>query len=61
MVTHQVKHALKLGNRLIMFHRGKVIVDICGEEKEKLEGKDLLAKFYEIQGEELSSDKMLLA
>lgn len=61
MVTHQMKHALKLGNRLIMLHRGKIILDLKQEEKEKLTVKDLLAKFYEIQGEELTSDKMLLA
>lgn len=61
MVTHQMKHALQLGNRLIMLHRGKVIFDARDEEKDKLTVKDLLAKFYEVQGEELSNDKMLLA
>lgn len=61
MVTHQMKDALRLGNRLIMFHRGKIIFDVKGQEKQNLTVKDLLAKFYEIQGEELSSDKMLLA
>ncbi len=61
MVTHQMKHALKLGNRLIMLHRGKIILDLKAEEKEKLSVNDLLAKFYETQGEELTSDKMLLA
>ena len=61
MVTHQMKHALKLGNRLIMLHRGRIILDLKQEEKEQLTVEDLLAKFYEIQGEELTSDKMLLA
>ncbi len=61
MVTHQMKHALQLGNRLMMLHRGKIILDVRDEEKGKLEVKDLLAKFYEVQGEELSNDKMLLA
>lgn len=61
MVTHQMKHALQLGNRLIMLHRGKIILDVRGEEKSSLTVKDLLAKFYEVQGEELSNDKMLLA
>ncbi len=61
MVTHQMKHALQLGNRLIMLHRGQIILDAREEEKSKLTVKDLLAKFYEVQGEELSNDKMLLA
>ncbi len=61
MVTHQMKHALQLGNRLVMLHRGKLILDVRDEEKSKLTVNDLLAKFYEVQGEELSSDKMLLA
>ena len=61
MVTHQMKHALQLGNRLIMLHRGKIILDVRDEEKSSLSVKDLLAKFYEVQGEELSNDKMLLA
>lgn len=61
MVTHQMKHAIQLGNRLIMLHRGKIIFDVRNEEKARLTVKDLLAKFYEAQGEELANDKMLLA
>ena len=61
MVTHQMKHAINLGNRLIMLHRGKVILDVRDDEKTALTVNDLLAKFYEVQGEELASDKMLLA
>ena len=61
MVTHQMKHAIQMGNRLIMLHRGKIIYDVRDEEKKKLTVNDLLAKFYEAQGEELASDKMLLA
>jgi putative ABC transport system ATP-binding protein len=60
MVTHQMKHAIQLGNRLIMLHRGKIIFDVRNEEKSKLTVKDLLSKFYEAQGEELANDKMLL-
>ena len=61
MVTHQMKHAIQMGNRLIMLHRGKIIYDVRDEEKMNLTVNDLLAKFYEAQGEELASDKMLLA
>jgi len=60
MVTHNMNQALVFGNRLVMLHMGKVIFDVRGEEKKNLEVGDLLARFYEVQGEAFSSDKMLL-
>ena len=60
MVTHQMKHALDLGNRLIMMHQGQIIYDVAGKEKQKLKVEDLLNKFYEVQGNDIS-DRMLLA
>ena len=45
MVTHNMKDALRYGNRLIMMNEGKIILDVSGEEKEKLEVKDLLELF----------------
>ncbi len=61
MVTHNMNQALKLGNRLIMLHRGEIILDIRDEEKRKLRVDDLVARFYEVQGEAFTSDRMLLA
>ena len=58
MVTHNMKDALKYGNRLIMMNEGKIIFDVSGEDKKKLEVKDLLAKFDEVGG--VVNDKMLL-
>ncbi len=60
MVTHNMKQALLFGNRLIMLHMGRVIMDVSGKEKKDLTVPDLLSRFYEVQGEEFSSDKMLL-
>ena len=60
MVTHNMNQALDLGNRLIMLHQGEIILDIRGEEKKNLRVQDLLARFYALKNEELSSDKMLL-
>jgi putative ABC transport system ATP-binding protein len=60
MVTHNMNQAIKLGNRLIMLHQGKIILDVGGEEKRRLSVTDLLAQFYAVKGEEFSSDKMLL-
>ncbi len=45
MVTHNMKDAIAHGNRLIMFHEGKIVIDIRGEEKEKLTAADLLQYF----------------
>lgn len=60
MVTHNMNHALKLGNRLVMMHQGRVILDIEGEEKSSFNVEDLLERFFTLKGEEFSSDKMLL-
>ena len=60
MVTHNMKHAIQYGNRLIMMNNGRVILNISGEEKKKLTVEDLLIKFEEVSGEEFDSDKALL-
>lgn len=61
MVTHNMKDAIKHGNRLIMMNDGKIILDIKGEEKKALTVKDLLGKFEQVAGEKLENDRMLLA
>ncbi|MEE4166704.1 MAG: ABC transporter ATP-binding protein [Desulfocapsaceae bacterium] len=61
MITHNMRHALDLGNRLIMLHQGRIILDVQGEEKENLSVEDLLERFYLVQGEELANDSMLLS
>lgn len=45
MVTHNMKDALAHGNRLMMFQEGKVVLDVRGEEKDKLTVNDLLQYF----------------
>ena len=61
MVTHNMKDAIQIGNRLIMMHEGRVIYDVKGEEKKKLQIEDLLHKFEEVSGEEFANDRMMLA
>ena len=58
MVTHNMKDAIRLGNRLIMMHEGRIIYDVSGEEKKKLQVSDLLAKFEEASGSEFANDRM---
>lgn len=45
MVTHNLKHALTYGDRLIMLHKGNIILDVSKEEKEKLTIDEILKKF----------------
>lgn len=60
MITHNMKHAIAYGNRLIMLHQGRIILDVKGDEKDNLTVQDLLQQFYQVQGEELANDSMLL-
>lgn len=61
MITHNMKDALAIGNRLIMMNEGKIIYDVSGEEKKKLTTADLLEKFKITSGSELDNDRMLLS
>ena len=61
MITHNMKDALACGNRLIMLHDGKILIDVKGEEKKHLTIKDLLAMFEKAAGSELNSDALLLS
>ncbi len=61
MITHNMKDAISIGNRLIMMNNGQIIFDVAGEEKKRLKVEDLLKKFAEASGEEFANDRMLLA
>ena len=61
MITHNMKDAIAHGNRLIMMKDGKIILNITGEEKQKLTVEDLLEKFNSASGgEEFANDRMIL-
>ncbi len=60
MVTHNMKDAIRLGNRLIMMHEGRIIYDVEGEEKKNLKVSDLMKKFEEASGGEFANDRMIL-
>lgn len=61
MVTHNLHHAINLGNRLIMMHGGKVVLDIKEEEKKNLTIEKLLDCFEKTQSEDLISDRLLFS
>ena len=60
MITHNMRDALRFGNRLIMMHEGRVLIDVDGEEKKNLKIADLLAMFEKASGDGMASDKLLL-
>lgn len=60
MVTHNMELALRWGNRLIMMHMGRVVLDVDRVEKSILTVPDLISKFHVVAGERLTSDRMLL-
>ncbi len=48
MVTHNLRYAVEYGNRLLMMHQGKTVLDLDGPEKASLRVDDLLAQFNAI-------------
>jgi putative ABC transport system ATP-binding protein len=63
MITHNMRDALRFGNRLIMMDRGQIIANYEGEEKKKLTIDMLLKKFEETseEGGGGASDRMILS
>lgn len=59
MVTHNMEQAIRLGNRLIMMHEGRIVYEADQATKSKLTVKDLLQEFTNIKGATLS-DKAFL-
>ena len=61
MVTHNMRDAIRYGNRLIMMNDGKIILDIAGEEKQRLTVENLMTAFFKASGEEFANDRALLS
>lgn len=61
MITHNMKDAIRLGNRLIMMNNGQIIYDIAGEDKKNLKVSDLMELFAKASAGEFANDRMLLS
>lgn len=61
MITHNMKDAIAMGNRLIMMNEGRIVVDVSGEEKKRLTREDLMGLFEKAAGKELTGDRLLLS
>lgn len=60
MITHNMKHALEYGNRLLMMDGGQIILDISGDEKKNLTMDDIVERFKQIKHTALNNDQMML-
>ncbi|HEY8496148.1 MAG TPA: ABC transporter ATP-binding protein [Limnochordales bacterium] len=61
MVTHNLEHALRIGDRTIMMHEGSVVLDLSGPERTRMTVQDLLQEFTRVRGADLVDDRLLLA
>ncbi|NHB84067.1 ATP-binding cassette domain-containing protein [Tessaracoccus sp. HDW20] len=59
MVTHNMHQAIELGNRLIMMHEGRIVLEVDAEAKKTITAERLLEEFSLIKGASLS-DRTLL-
>lgn len=60
MVTHNMKDAITYGNRLIMLDKGRIVLDISGEEKHNLTVQELVDRFSNASGGEVTDEALLL-
>ncbi|MBF0786896.1 MULTISPECIES: ABC transporter ATP-binding protein [unclassified Streptococcus] len=60
MITHNMENAIEYGNRLIMLHQGRIIVDVRAEEKANLTVQNLMDLFQKNSGQTLTDDEMML-
>lgn len=61
MVTHNLEHAIRLGNRLIMMHEGRILFEVSGAEKAELTIEGLRKAFERVRGENFVYDRAVLA
>jgi len=60
MITHNMELALRYGNRLVMMHEGKIVVDLNQEQRKGLTINDLISAFEQASGRGFIEDKILL-
>ena len=60
MITHNMQQALDYGNRILMMDGGEIIMDISGQEKQKLTLENLADRFRQIKKRGMTNDQMVL-
>ncbi|EHJ56359.1 hypothetical protein HMPREF9318_01706 [Streptococcus urinalis FB127-CNA-2] len=61
MITHNMENAIAYGNRLVMLHQGKIVVDVKGEAKKQLTVQQLMSLFQQNSGQKLTDDALVLS
>lgn len=61
MVTHSMRQALDIGNRTVMLHEGRVVLDVRDGERAGLKVEDLLHMFEKVRGQQIDDDALLLS
>ncbi len=59
MITHKMDDAINYGNRLIMLHTGRIVLNISGTEKARLTASELLALFHQYEDQNLLSGNII--
>jgi putative ABC transport system ATP-binding protein len=60
MVTHNMQYALKYGDRLLVMHEGRIVMDLDGERKAAMDIPSLVQTFHQVSGADVVSDRTLL-
>ncbi|WP_276356647.1 ABC transporter ATP-binding protein [Cohnella caldifontis] len=60
MVTHNMEQAIRLGNRLIMMDKGRIILEVGEDRKKELTVERLLREFESISGHKMADDRVVL-
>ncbi len=61
MVTHSMRQALDYGDRTLMLHEGRIVLDVAGEERAGLDVPHLLDLFARQRGGvEVTDDALLI-
>jgi len=59
MITHNITSALETGNRTIMMHQGRIVMDLTGEERSRMTVEELLERYRERVHENLDADRLI--
>jgi putative ABC transport system ATP-binding protein len=60
MVTHSMRQALDIGDRTVMLHEGRIVLDVSGEPRRSMDVPDLLALFAEHREHNIPVSDLLL-
>lgn len=59
MITHNINQALKTGDRTVMLHQGKIILDLSSKERKNMTVNDLLKLYENNSKTTFDNDRML--